>query len=47
MLESGTSQFTDGMKLDTAALDRAAAWVYSIGKSKQPYTAADFTMSVG
>jgi ABC-type nitrate/sulfonate/bicarbonate transport system substrate-binding protein len=47
MLESGTSQFTDGMKLDTAALDRAGAWVYSIGKSKQPYTAADFTMPVG
>jgi NitT/TauT family transport system substrate-binding protein len=46
MLEDGAKSFTAGMKFDTPGLDRAGQWVYSIGKSKKPYTAADFTMTV-
>ncbi len=47
MLDDGADSFTGGMKLDTEGLDRAGEWVYSLGKSSKPYTAADYTLQVG
>ncbi len=46
MLDAGADYFTAGMEFDTAGLDRAGAWVNSIGKSPEPYTAAGYTLIV-
>jgi NitT/TauT family transport system substrate-binding protein len=46
MLDSGIDQFTAGMEFDTGGLDRAGAWVNSIGKAAKAYTAADYTLSL-
>lgn len=46
LYESNTRYFTPGAVFDLAALDRAGAWVHSIGKAPRPFTAAEFTLQV-
>ncbi|MEZ5218882.1 MAG: hypothetical protein R2715_20400, partial [Ilumatobacteraceae bacterium] len=46
MLDANAKYFSATGAFDTAALDRAAAWVNEIGKSPKLLTTADFTVTV-